>query len=329
VLEIDVLKIARRNARGIADGVAQRGPPELERAVGNRRERPASEPRDSHVDRAGLEAAEVTGHEARFLELGGFSGDVCAGFGKTGKGRSARERAGFCGRVPEFRRLRRGGRWRAFDAQPEGELLLLAQGLRFEAHVAQGLGKIGGETVQGIDPFRRDTADHFKQLGKIRMVAQGERGVALVAVAAVLVRRPAGENGCAGGAEIAQHCGVHDRRRAKEHLAAHGFGAISLELREPGAKLLINFHRFVNGLVQHQGKAGFAQRAEDLLALAERVAQEHGGLLLVQGFPAKPDDALENLRCGRKNVMRPAEGGFHDQVIGGAGFAWFGREAGP
>ena len=83
-----------------------------------------------------------------------------------------------------------------------------------------------------------------------------------------------------------------------------------------------------DGVGEHDGEVLVMECGKDLLGLAEGVAKEDGDLVVGDGLMAEADDAIEDVACWRKEVVGPAEGGFHDEDVGMAWGAGLGREAG-
>lgn len=215
-----------------------------------------------------------------------------------------------------------------FGGEVEGELFLLTQSLGVVAEFAEGLGEIGGESVQGVNFFGVHPFDHFDEVGEIGVVADGKGGVALVAVAAAGIDGPAGEDGGAGFAEFTEHGGASDVRRTDEDFAVGRGGVVEFVVGKGLAEVFVNLGEFVDGGMEHDGESGLAEAAEEFLAFAKGIAVEDGGFVVVDGLLAETDDALHDFVGGRELIAGPAEGGFHDEDVGGARFAEFGGAAG-
>ena len=93
----------------------------------------------------------------------------------------------------------------AVNSKRQGELLIFAQGTRIIPQIAQRLRKIGGEAVQRQDPPGIYFFDQFYEIGKVGVVAERKRRVALVAKPAIRVDRPAGQDCRSDFAEIQEH----------------------------------------------------------------------------------------------------------------------------
>lgn len=98
--------------------------------------------------------------------------------------------------------------------------------------------------------------------------------------------------------------------------------------REGDAELLVDAGEAERGGVEHHGEPGVGEAAEELLAFAEAVAEEDGGVAVVEAGVAKAGDVAENLLGGREDVVRAAEGRLHDEDVGAGRGAFFGGAAG-
>jgi len=160
------------------------------------------------------------------------------------------------------------------------------------------------------------------------MVGEGEGGVALVAEDRCRIDGPAGDGGDAAGAEAAQPGRIVGLRRADHHMARdllRGEGAIG---GEDDAERFVD-PRHLHGLrVEHEGEAGGAEALQQFLALAQRVAEQDRDLALVERRAAEMEDIVQHPVGRRKAVAGQAEGGLHDDDVGGRRGAGFRRLAG-
>ncbi len=152
-------------------------------------------------------------------------------------------------------------------------MFILAESASIVPKTPQRLGEVRRETVQCVNDFRLDSLYHIEQVREIGMVAERKGSVALITKPAVRVHSPTGQDGCAGFAKIAEHGGVHNVRRAQQHLAASRAGFITLVFGEALPELLVDLRQLENRSVQHQRKAVVAQAAKQFLTFAQRVAQ--------------------------------------------------------
>src|SRR5690349_632392 len=107
------------------------------------------------------------------------------------------------------------------------------------------------------------------------MVAERKSCVALIAVTAVEVYRPTGKDRSALAAQVAEHRRVDHVRRTEQHFTLRCAGFITLVRGKGVTELLINAREIPDRSVQHQGQAGLTETAEQFLAFAQRIAEEH------------------------------------------------------
>ncbi len=87
--------------------------------------------------------------------------------------------------------------------------------------------------------------------------------------------------------------------------------------------------RHLHGLrMEHEREHRLAEALQQLLALAQRIAEEDGDLPVVEGIATEVEDIAEDLCRGRKAVAGQAEGALHDDRIGLGSGAGFSRLAG-
>ena len=151
----------------------------------------------------------------------------------------------------------------------QGELVLLAEGLRVVPLIAECLRELRGETVQCVNFLWVYKFYEFDQVGKVGVIAQGECGVRLVTEAAVWIDGPTGQDGGSCAAEITEHGRTGDIRRTEQHLAARGIGFVLFVRGETLAEFLVDFGEFVDSAVEHDRQTGIAETAEKFLAFAE------------------------------------------------------------
>ena len=206
-------------------------------------------------------------------------------------------------------------------------MLVFAKGAGVKAQFAQAFSEVGGKSVERVNFFRVYPFDHFDQVWEIGMITERKSGVGSVTKAATGIDRPTGQDCDANFAELSQHGRTGDIRRAEQDSAVGESGLIRFVFGKALAELLVDFGELENRPVKHDGKTGIAEAAEQFLAFAERVAEENGSFIVIERLFAKADDAGDYFLGWRKAILRPAIGAFHDQNIGVARFARFGRQA--
>ena len=208
-------------------------------------------------------------------------------------------------------------------------MLLLAQRLRRKTHLTQRLRKVRGKTVQRENAFRRDAFHELNEVGKIRVVAQRKCGVGLVTKAAIRIHRPAGQHRGARLAQLAQRRRQVGHRRTNQHFPARRLSFELLVRRKLVAELFKNFRELENRFVQENRQPGIGQPAQEFLAFAERIAEQHRRLLVVDGFPTEANHAFQHLARWRELILGPAISRLHDERVRVARLARFGGQARP
>ena len=99
--------------------------------------------------------------------------------------------------------------------------------------------------------------------------------------------------------------------------------------RKPVAELLKNFRELENRFVQQNRQPGIGQPAQEFLAFAERIAEQHRRLLVVDGFPTEANHAFQHLARWRELILGPAISRLHDERVRVARLARFGGQARP
>src|SRR5690606_3864235 len=95
---------------------------------------------------------------------------------------------------------------------------------------------------------------------------------------------------------------------------------------ETNAKLFVDAREFEGFRVQHYRKLRGGQSTEQFLALSQAVTKQHGRHPIGQGFLTKMRDVPQDFFGWRKNIVRPAEGCLHDEIVGLRCGAWFRRK---
>src|ERR1041385_8591916 len=80
------------------------------------------------------------------------------------------------------------------------------------------MGEISGEPVQGINLLWLDPFDHLHQVRKISMIAERKGRMRLVAVAAICIHGPAGQDRQTRWPKMTQHGGVDHVGRTNQDL---------------------------------------------------------------------------------------------------------------
>ena len=121
---------------------------------------------------------------------------------------------------------------------------------RVEAQSTQRPREVRSETVQREDALRLHLLHKVDQVGKIRVVTEGKRRVALITKPAARIDGPARDHGATHRAEREHQFGSR-RRRGDDDLAAPLPGLVFLVGREAVAELLIDARHLVGGIMQH------------------------------------------------------------------------------
>ena len=77
-------------------------------------------------------------------------------------------------------------------------------------------------------------------------------------------------------------------------------------------ELLVDLGHLINGAVEHDRQACIAETAEEFLAFAEGVAEEHRHFVVIESFFAKTNQPFHHLFRGWKPIFRAAIGGLHN-----------------
>ena len=269
-----------------------------------------------------VERAEIFAEDFDLLELARRRRDGVADPGEPRELGRALRRRGVVHVFLDDRRRRGGGNGflrAGFDpAEREGEihLVFLAQRPRLDParpQVARERRRVAVERqhAPGFDQF-----DVAQQIGVVGVVAQRETRVRLVTMHRPGRQRPAGEHRGAAGLDLLEHPRLVGARRADEHLAGDVGGVVPLEVREIGLEFAVNLRHAVDRAVEHRGQAGTVERAEDFLALAQRIAEQHRHHVLLQRLAAKFHDLREHFLRRRETEARQPEGRFHDERVG-------------
>ena len=302
------------------EGALDDGPAEIERARIGLRERASGKIQGGKRGFGVVETREVFGEEADFFEFAG------GGFNAFGDGREGGEIVGVFGH--------RGRRGRFYDhgggrrGHREFELVVASDGPGLDTAFTQRAGKVFGETVQGEHAARIHELDEAEEVVEIGVIGKRERGVALVAKARAGIQRPTGDHRGAGLGD-----GFEKRRAGRvgwcdDHVARRiGGGEFAVRGKCQSA-VFVNASEARGLFVQHHGQPGAGEAAEDFLAFAETVAEEHRGFAVVERFPTKPDDVPQHVGGGRQHVVGTSIRRLHDEHVGGGRGAGFGGETG-
>lgn len=158
------------------------------------------------------------------------------------------------------------------------------------------------------------------------MVGEGEGCVGLVAVLGAWGLGPAREHGDAPFFKCADLFGADGVGRGNEDVAR---GECSFEkgrgwVIESG--FVASDRHFGDGFVRGGGDVGFVKEGEGFLCLAEGVAEEDGLFAVVEGGLHEVEDVAGDFFAGRKDELGTAEGGLHDEDVGGEEFGLFAGE---
>ena len=77
--------------------------------------------------------------------------------------------------------------------------------------------------------------------------------------------------------------------------------------------------------MQHRCEIGPGERAKDFLRFAQRIAKEHGNILVLDRIAAKSDDLRDHFLGRRQAITGNAVSCFHDQSVGRGPFRGLGR----
>src|SRR5438876_1325545 len=173
------INLAQKNFIHFADRaqrIPQNRPPQLKDLVLAGRKRPSGKPGCRRRDRLAFQSREVLPEDSSLLELAGIGCDARTSESELEKGGGGL-RVESCRllNLTQCSELHLAG----WNLQPgtrcgkrQHQLLVLAQRLRLEAKLTQGLREISRETVKRIDFLRLNALHEFNQIGKINMVAQ-------------------------------------------------------------------------------------------------------------------------------------------------------------
>ena len=328
VLEISPAQFVRREAANGAQRFTDQRPAKLQHLVPAGREWVSGKPGGHPRQRLPFECLNIFRQQTDFFPLAADTANGGAGFGEC-RERGLARHGGRREQVPGdfgFRpALREGfGFFSRFAAAAAGrqrqrQLFLLAQCTRVEPHLAQRPRKVRGKTVEGENSFRRDALHEFDETGKIRMIAQRKRRVGSIAKPAIRIDRPAGEHRGAHPAELAQRGRQVRHRRANQHFASRGPAVKLLVSRKLLAELLINLRELENRFVQQNRQTRVRQPAQQLLAFAERIAEQHRRLVIVNRLATKARHTFQHLARRRELILRPAVSRLHDERVRPAG----------
>lgn len=67
--------------------------------------------------------------------------------------------------------------------------------------------------------------------------------------------------------------------------------------------------------MQHHGKLSIAKSAKEFLALAERITEQHGRLIVIKSFMTKANHPFQDFFERRKLIPRLPESRFHDENV--------------
>ena len=205
-------------------------------------------------------------------------------------------------------------------------MVALANGKGVPAPLAERLGEFPGEPVQGENALGLHALDKGDEVVESRVVGKRKGGVAARAVDRAGVERPAGDDGRAPGGQAAEQALAMGR--AQDDMAAGLVGVEFTVRREFQPELLADPRKPQGVGVQHHRQLRRGEGAQDLLTLAQAVAEQNRRGAVGEGAPAEFDDPGDDLRLGREDIAREAEGGLHDEHIGARGGTRLGGEAG-
>ena len=206
-------------------------------------------------------------------------------------------------------------------------MVVLVDGPGFDAAVAEGSGEVGGEAVEGEGALGGDEFDEAEEVGEIGVVGKREGGVALIAEGDTRIEGPAGDHRGAAGADFFEERRLRGLGRADDDVAGEFGGGKFAVGREGEAELFVNLGELVGLRVEHHREFSGGEAAEEFLAFAEAVSKKYGRLVFGERGAAEGDDVGEDFFGGRKDVLRAAEGGLHDEDVGVRRGAGFGGEA--
>ena len=148
------------------------------------------------------------------------------------------------------------------------------------------------------------------------MVAQRDALVDTVAVRRVLVECPAGQHRGAHRLVFQRLGQVLARRRPDQRpRAVVRHGIVALVRRELHARRFVAAGDRVDGAVDGERDAGFAENRHRLLRLAERVRVEHRRVAVLERLGREGDDRVLDLVARGEDVLRPAERALHQHHV--------------
>ncbi len=182
--------------------------------------------------------------------------------------------------------------------------------------------------MQREHAFRPGELDETKEVGVVGVVGERESGVALVAETRAGIEGPTGEDGGAGAGDFPDEGGTGRLGRTDHDMAGAGGGVESRIGGKGDAERLVDRGEPQSLRMQHDREGGAGEGAEDLLALAQAVTEEHGRVAVLQGGAAKGDDVGQDGLGGRECVVGPAVRRLHDDEVGRRRHAGLGGAAG-
>ena len=109
---------------------------------------------------------------------------------------------------------------------------------------------------------------------------------------------------------------------------ARGFGGVPFgEFGEGDSLLAVDRNEFRDRAVEHDWEARVAKGGEDFLGFSQRVAEQHGDGMFLEGFDAEFEDLAHDFLERREDIAWEAVGGFHNQSLGWAMGGGFGAGA--
>jgi hypothetical protein len=156
---------------------------------------------------------------------------------------------------------------------PELKLVVLAHGPRFDAPFSERLREFLRETVQREHAFRLNGVDEAQQVRKIRVIGKRERSIALITIDRSGIGGPTRDHSRAPLWDLAYEKGV-TRLRWTDHHMSGDFVVREITIRWEGdPELLVNARELEGLRVQHYRKFRRGETTQQLLALAEAVAE--------------------------------------------------------
>ena len=170
--------------------------------------------------------------------------------------------------------------------------------------------------MEGQHTLRPHEFHIFEQIVITRVIAERECGVHLVTVHRTRCHSPSGQHGDPLLLDCGQHARSFHAGRGDEHMTRNLGGIIRDEVGKSRHQIAVDTRQFGHRAVKHRLEPGGGHGANDFLRFAQRVTEQDRHLVVLQGLATEFHHLGQHLLGRRKNKLRFAEGGFHDESPG-------------